>query len=233
METQTQIQLDPSWRDRLLPEFQKDYMKNLKTFLLEEKKHGKTIYPKGSEYFLALQLTPFEKVKVVILGQDPYHGPGQAHGLCFSVQKGRPIPPSLENIYKELKQDLGIPIAEHGFLASWCRQGVLLLNNSLTVEAGRAGSHKGKGWELFTDKIIQLLNSERENLVFLLWGRFAGEKGAIVDVSKHCVLKASHPSPFSADRGFFSCRHFSKSNQFLKSKGIEPVDWSAHLKESL
>ena len=224
-----QIQLESSWRSRLLPEFQKDYMKNLKAFLQGEINKNKKIYPKGKEYFAALDLIPFEKVKVVILGQDPYHGPNQAHGLCFSVLRGVPTPPSLENIYKELKQDLAVPIASHGFLKSWAEQGVLLLNNTLTVEAGKAGSHKGKGWEEFTDRIIQLLNEDRENLVFLLWGRFAGEKGSIVDSSKHCILKAPHPSPFSADRGFFGCRHFSKANEFLKSKGIEPVDWSSHL----
>ena len=173
-----QIQLEPSWKDRLLPEFQKDYMKNLKVFLQEELKQNKKIYPKGSEYFLALNLTPFEKVKVVILGQDPYHGPRQAHGLCFSVARGVRIPPSLENVYKELNQDLGAPIAHHGFLESWCHQGVLLLNNTLTVEAGKAGSHKGRGWEEFTDKIIQMLNEEKKNLVFLLWGRFCRRKGS-------------------------------------------------------
>ncbi len=225
----SQIQLTASWKSRLLPEFQKGYMQDLKAFLLEEKQKNKTIYPKGEEYFSALDLTPFEKVKVVILGQDPYHGRGQAHGLCFSVLPGVSIPPSLVNIYKELQQDLGVPIASHGFLSSWAKQGVLLLNNTLTVEAGKAGSHKGRGWEIFTDRIIQLLNEEREQLVFLLWGRPAGEKGSIVDDSKHCVLKAPHPSPFSADRGFFGCKHFSKANEFLKSKGIEPVDWSSHL----
>ena len=227
-----EIQLESSWKSRLLPEFEKDYMKNLKVFLQEEKKKNKRIYPKGKEYFLALDLTPFEKVKVVILGQDPYHGPGQAHGLCFSVLPKVSLPPSLLNIYKELKQDLNIPIANHGFLKSWAEQGVLLLNNSLTVEAGKAGFHRGKGWEEFTDQVIQLLNQERENLVFLLWGRFAGEKGCIVNVSRHCVLKAPHPSPFSADSGFFGCRHFSKTNEFLQSKGIEPIDWSSHLRES-
>ena len=166
------IQLESSWKDRLLPEFQKDYMKNLKTFLQEEKKNNKRIYPTGKEYFEALNLTPFERVKVVILGQDPYHGPGQAHGLCFSVLPRVSVPPSLVNIYKELKQDLNIPIAPHGFLKSWAEQGVLLLNNTLTVEAGKAGSHKDKGWEEFTDQIIQLLNQERENLVFSSLGPF-------------------------------------------------------------
>ena len=226
------IRLSAHWKERLIGEFQKDYMQSLKRFLIEEKRKNKIIYPKGSEYFSALDLTPFEQVKVVILGQDPYHGPRQAHGLCFSVLPQVPVPPSLENIYKELKQDLGTPIASHGFLKAWAEQGVLLLNNTLTVEAGKAGSHKGKGWEEFTDKIIALLNEEREHLVFLLWGRFAGEKGSIVDTNKHYILKAPHPSPFSADRGFFGCRHFSKTNEYLRSKGIKEIDWSAHLNRS-
>ena len=225
------VQLESSWKRRLLPEFQKDYMKNLKAFLLEEKSRNKIIHPKASEWFSALKLTPFEKVKAVILGQDPYHGPGQAHGLCFSVLKGTPIPPSLGNIYKELKSDLGISPAPHGHLKSWAEQGVFLLNTVLTVESGRAGSHKGQGWEKFTTRIIQLLNEERRGLVFLLWGRFAFEKAEFVDNSRHCVLKAPHPSPFSADRGFFGCRHFSKTNEFLKSQGLEPVDWASHLKD--
>ena len=224
------VQLEESWKTYLFEEFKKDYMKNLKVFLKKEIQKQKKIYPKGSEYFLALNLTPFNKVKVVILGQDPYHGQGQAHGLCFSVQPQTKIPPSLLNIYKELYADLTIPIASHGFLQSWANQGVLLLNNTLTVEAGKAASHKGRGWEIFTDKIIELLNEKKENLVFILWGRFAGEKGAIVDTSKHCVLKAPHPSPFSADSGFFGCKHFSKSNEYLKSKGIKEIDWSSHLK---
>ena len=206
-------------------------MKNLKVFLQEEKNKNKTIYPKGAEYFSALDLTPFEKVKVVILGQDPYHGPHQAHGLCFSVLPGVPTPPSLVNIYKELNQDLDIPIASHGFLKSWAEQGVFLLNNTLTVEAGKAGSHRGQGWEEFTDKVIQLLNQERDNLVFLLWGRPAAQKAEVIDIEKHCVLKAPHPSPFSADRGFFGCRHFSKANEYLQCKGIQPIDWSSHLKK--
>ena len=225
------IQLEESWKNYLAGEFQKEYMKKLKLFLKEEIHKRKTIYPQGSEYFLALNLTPLDKVKIVILGQDPYHGRNQAHGLCFSVRPQTAVPPSLINIYKELNQDLGIPMANHGFLKSWAEQGVLLLNSSLTVEAGKAGSHQGKGWEAFTSKIIEVLNQERENLVFILWGRFAGEKGAVVDSSKHCVLKAPHPSPFSADRGFFGCRHFSKANQYLQSKGIKEIDWSSHLKE--
>ena len=226
------IQLEESWKNCLAGEFQKEYMKKLKLFLTEEILHKrKTIYPEGSEYFLALNLTPLDKVKIVILGQDPYHGRNQAHGLCFSVRPQTAVPPSLINIYKELNQDLGISKANHGFLKSWAEQGILLLNSSLTVEAGKAGSHQGKGWEKFTSKIIEVLNQERENLVFILWGRFAGEKGAVVDSSKHCVLKASHPSPFSADRGFFGCRHFSKANQYLQSKGIKEIDWSSHLTE--
>lgn len=223
------IQLETSWKNRLAGEFKKNYMQNLKLFLKEEEKKNKKVYPKGSEYFSALDLTPFEKVKVVILGQDPYHGHQQAHGLCFSVLPKVRVPPSLENIYKELHQDLGVPIASHGFLKEWAKQGILLLNNTLTVEAGKAGSHKGKGWEEFTDKIISLLNKERENLVFLLWGKSASEKGSIVNTDKHCVLKAPHPSPFSADRGFFGCKHFSKTNTYLKSKNIKEIDWSAHL----
>ena len=223
------IRLESSWKQVLLKEFEKDYMKKLKVFLMEEMKQNKRIYPKPSEYFEALNLTAFDKVKVVILGQDPYHGFGQAHGLCFSVRPEISVPPSLINIYKELNQDLGIKTASHGFLKAWAEQGVLLLNNTLTVLAGKPGSHKDKGWEIFTDKIIQILNEQKEHLVFLLWGRFAGEKGSIVDDSKHCVLKAPHPSPYSADRGFFGCRHFSKSNEYLKSKGLKEIDWSAHL----
>ena len=229
----SQIQLESSWKNRLLPEFQKDYMKNLKVFLQEEKKKNKRIYPQGKEYFAALDLTPFEK------SQSGYTGAGflitvQARHMAyvFLFIPKVSAPPSLMNIYKELKQDLNIPLAKHGFLKSWAEQGVLLLNNTLTVEAGKAGSHKGKGWEEFTSQIILLLNEERENLVFLLWGRFAGEKAEFVDSSKHCILKAPHPSPFSADRGFFGCGHFSKANEFLKSKGIELVDWSSHLRES-
>ena len=224
------VQLESSWKTRLLPEFQKDYMQNLKAFLLQEKNKNKTIYPRGGEWFSALNLTPFDKVKAVILGQDPYHGPGQAHGLCFSVLKGTPVPPSLVNIYKELKSDLGIACAPHGCLQSWAEQGVFLLNAVLTVEARKAGSHKGQGWERFTDQIITLLAQERENLVFLLWGRFATEKAELADPLRHCILKAPHPSPFSADRGFFGCRHFSKANEFLKSRAIEPIDWASHLK---
>lgn len=226
------IQLEESWKKLLLQEFQKDYMKKLKIFLTTELKKKKRIYPKGSEYFMALNLTPFDKVKIVILGQDPYHGYGQAHGLAFSVRPEVSIPPSLLNIYKELQSDLNIPMAKHGSLKSWAEQGVLLLNSSLSVEVGKPQSHKGKGWETFTDRIIEVLNEKKEGIVFILWGRFAGEKGAIVDRSKHCVLKAPHPSPFSADRGFFGCKHFSKSNKYLQSKSIKEIDWSSHLKQN-
>ena len=225
----SRIQLEPSWKSRLLPEFSKPYMKGLKAFLTEELSRGKTIYPKGKEYFRALDLAPFDKVRLAVIGQDPYHGPHQAHGLCFSVRMGIPPPPSLVNIYRELKSDLGIPIASHGCLEAWARQGALLLNSSLTVEARRPSSHRGRGWEEFTDRIISLLNGEKEHIVFLLWGRHAAEKARAVDESRHCVLKAPHPSPFSADRGFFGCRHFSRANDYLKSHGLEPIDWSAHL----
>ena len=224
------IRLESSWKQLLLKEFEKQYMKDLKLFLLKEIQHNKSIYPQPHEYFEALNLSPFNEVKVVILGQDPYHGFNQAHGLCFSVKPQVAVPPSLLNIYKELSQDLGVKIASHGFLKAWAKQGILLLNNTLTVVAGKPGSHKGKGWEIFTDKIIEILNQKKQNLVFLLWGRFAGEKACFVDSSKHCVLKAPHPSPFSADRGFFGCRHFSKTNAYLKSKGLKQIDWSAHLK---
>jgi len=226
------IQLEESWKKLLLQEFQKDYMKKLKIFLTTELKKKKRIYPKGSEYFMALNLTPFDKVKIVILGQDPYHGYGQAHGLAFSVRPEVSIPPSLLNIYKELQSDLNIPMAKHGSLKSWAEQGVVILNSSLSVEVGKPQSHKGKGWETFTDRIIEVLNEKKEGIVFILWGRFAGEKGAIVDRSKHCVLKAPHPSPFSADRGFFGCKHFSKSNKYLQSKSIKEIDWSSHLKQN-
>lgn len=219
------IQLEPSWKAHILPEFSKSYMQDLKAFLRREREARKVIYPRGPEFFAALNHTPFEKVKVVILGQDPYHGPGQAHGLCFSVKPGVAIPPSLLNIYKELKSDLGIEPPKHGNLESWADQGVLLLNATLSVQAGQAGSHQGKGWEQFTDAIIHKLNDERENLVFVLWGSYAQKKGAFIDTSKHLVLKGPHPSPLSAHRGFLGCKHFSKINEYLKSKGQTPIDW--------
>ncbi|MGI9549006.1 MAG: uracil-DNA glycosylase [Bdellovibrionales bacterium] len=225
----SQIIINPSWKSRLISEFNKSYMKNLRSFLDDELKKKKTIYPKENARFRALDITSFTNVKIVIIGQDPYHGPNQAHGLSFSVPLGVPIPRSLLNIYKEIKEDLDIPISMHGCLEEWARQGVLLLNNTLTVEAGKAGSHRGRGWEQFTNQIIHILNTEKENLVFILWGKAAQEKGSLIDSKKHCVLQSAHPSPFSADRGFFGCRHFSKANHYLQSKGIKPIDWSAHL----
>ncbi len=221
-----EIQLHDSWKAPLLPEFQSDYMANLRAFLVAEKAAGKAICPKASEWFRALDLTPLDKVRVVILGQDPYHGPGQAHGLCFSVRPGVRPPPSLVNIYKELESDLGLPRPRHGFLESWAKQGVLLLNSVLTVEAAQAASHQGKGWERFTDAIIRLLNAREEPIVFMLWGAYARKKAAFVDATKHLILKAAHPSPLSAHNGFLGCRHFSQCNEFLVSHGMQPIDWS-------
>lgn len=221
----SEIALHESWKAPLLPEFNSEYMLALKSFLRSEKAAGKTIYPKGSDWFRALNLTPLDKVRVVILGQDPYHGPGQAHGLCFSVQPGVRPPPSLLNIYKELEADLGIERPIHGFLESWAKQGVLLLNSVLTVELAKAASHSQKGWERFTDAIISLVNDKQDPVVFMLWGSYAQKKGAIVDSSRHLVLKAAHPSPLSAHNGFLGCRHFSKCNAFLSAKGIPPIDW--------
>jgi uracil-DNA glycosylase len=220
------IQLNESWKAPLLPEFQADYMVRLKAFLLAEKEAGKRIFPKGSEWFRALDLTPLDKVRVVILGQDPYHGPGQAHGLCFSVKPGVPPPPSLVNIYKELQSDLGIPRPRHGFLEHWANQGMLLLNSVLTVEMAKAASHQKRGWEQFTDAVIRLVNAKDQPVVFLLWGSYAQKKAGFVDTSKHLVLKSVHPSPLSAYNGFFGCRHFSQCNAFLESKGMPPIDWS-------
>ena len=201
-------------------------MARLRSFLVAEKAAGKQIYPKGSEWFRAMDLTPLDQVRVVILGQDPYHGPGQAHGLCFSVKPGVPPPPSLGNIYKELQADLGISRPPHGFLEHWAQQGVLLLNSVLTVEAGKAASHQGKGWERFTDAVIQLVNAREVPVVFLLWGAYAQKKAAFVDGTRHLVLKAAHPSPLSAHNGFLGCRHFSQCNAFLESKGLVPIDWA-------
>jgi len=220
------ITLEKSWLDELSAEFEKDYMKALKTFLQQEKQKGFTVYPKGSEVFNALNHTPFNKVKVVILGQDPYHGQGQAHGLSFSVQKGITVPPSLKNIYKELATDIeGFSIPTHGNLTKWADEGVLLLNATLTVRAHEAGSHQGKGWEIFTDKIISQLSGKREGLVFLLWGRYAQNKSALIDQTKHTILAAAHPSPFSAYNGFLGSRHFSKANAILEKQGLGPIDW--------
>ncbi len=226
MMTTPQIKLEPSWKQHLLPQFEQEYMKNLRRFLLQQKQAGKVIFPKGDEYFNAFNLTPFDQVKVVIIGQDPYHGPGQAHGLCFSVRAGVTLPPSLQNIFKEIHSDLGLPIPKTGCLTHWAEQGVLLLNAVLTVEQSRAAAHQGKGWEQFTDAAIRQLSEQREGIVFMLWGSYAQKKGQIIDTSKHCVLKAPHPSPLSAHRGFFGCKHFSKANAYLKSIGKTPIDWS-------
>lgn len=217
--------LESGWLAVIGDEFNKPYMRELRTFLQQEKAAGKIIYPPGSLWFNAFNTTPFDKIKVVILGQDPYHGPGQAHGLCFSVQQGVAFPPSLQNIFKELQQDLGIPPPKHGCLQHWAEQGVLLLNAVLTVEQGKAGSHQGKGWETFTDAAIRALNDKREHLVFLLWGSYAEKKGAFIDQQRHLVLKSPHPSPLSAHRGFLGNRHFSKTNAYLERHGLQPVDW--------
>lgn len=219
------VRLEESWRQALAPEFGNPYMSELRRFLLSEKEAGKRIFPKRGDYFRALDLTPLDQVKVVILGQDPYHGLGQAHGLCFSVQPGVRIPPSLVNIYKELQSDLGIPPASHGFLEHWARQGVLLLNSVLTVEEARAASHQGRGWERFTDAVIRAVNDQCDGVVFLLWGSYAQKKAAFVDRDRHLVLRAPHPSPLSAHNGFFGSRHFSQANAFLVSRGKQPIDW--------
>lgn len=223
------IALEESWRDALAAEFESPYMKQLKAFLTAQKESGKRIFPKGAEYFRALDLTPLADVKVVILGQDPYHGLGQAHGLCFSVRPGVRIPPSLVNIYKEMQSDLGITPARHGFLEHWARQGVLLLNSVLTVEEAQAASHQGKGWEKFTDAVIRKVNDECDAVVFMLWGAYAQRKAAFVDTSRHLVLKAAHPSPLSAHNGFFGCGHFSQANAFLQAHGREPINWQLPL----
>jgi uracil-DNA glycosylase len=220
------IKLHDSWRAPLAEQFASPWMQALKAFLVAEKAAGKQIYPKGSAWFRALDLTPLDTVRVVILGQDPYHGPGQAHGLCFSVPPGVRPPPSLVNIYKELESDLGQPRVAHGFLESWAEQGVLLLNSVLTVEMAQAASHKDRGWERFTDAVIQLVNARAEPVVFLLWGSYAQRKAAFVDTSRHLVLKAAHPSPLSAHNGFLGCRHFSKANAFLIAQGLPPINWA-------
>jgi uracil-DNA glycosylase len=222
----TRIKLDASWKTRVGDYLRRDDMQALAGFLRDRKAAGAHVFPPGPQIFAALDATPFDRVKVVILGQDPYHGAGQAHGLSFSVQPGTPIPPSLDNIYKELGNDLGIPRPAHGHLQRWADQGVLLLNAVLTVEEGRAGAHQGKGWEGFTDAIVDALNREREHLVFLLWGSYAQKKGAVIDARRHRVLKAPHPSPLSAHRGFLGCGHFSAANDYLKRHGIAPIDWA-------
>jgi uracil-DNA glycosylase len=221
----SRVKLIDSWHQALAPEFEKVYMQDLRQFLLREKSRGKKIYPPGDEIFNSLNSTGFDAVKVVILGQDPYHGPGQAHGLCFSVKPGVDIPPSLLNIYKELFTDMAIAPAQHGCLSSWASQGVLLLNSVLTVQAGSAASHRGKGWEQFTDRIVKLLNEKRKNLVFLLWGSYAQKKGAIIDRNRHLVLESPHPSPLSAHGGFFNNKHFSSANAYLVQAGHTEIDW--------
>lgn len=217
--------IDKAWLRELDGELGKPYMKDLFEFLDSEKRLGKTIYPESDLWFNAFNSTPFDQVRVVIIGQDPYHGPKQAHGLCFSVRKEIKIPPSLRNIFKELERDLGAELPPHGCLQKWAGQGVFLLNATLTVERGLAGSHQGKGWEAFTDVAIQRLSEHREGLVFLLWGSYAQKKGQYIDSAKHLVLKAPHPSPLSAHRGFVGCSHFSKINQYLKHSGRAPIDW--------
>jgi len=223
--TATDVKIGESWKAPLAAEFGDPYMAELKRFLLEQKQEGRRIFPRGPEYFRALDLTPLDEVRVVILGQDPYHGEGQAHGLCFSVQPGVRIPPSLVNIYKEMQDDLGIPPARHGFLEHWARQGVLLLNSVLTVEMGRAASHQGRGWERFTDAVIRVVNDQEKPVVFILWGSYAQKKAAFVDRNRHLVLRSPHPSPLSAHNGFFGTRPFSKANEFLVKHGRTPIDW--------
>ena len=220
------IRLESSWKARVGDWFARDDMRALSAFLRQRKAAGATVFPPGGEIFAAFDATPFDAVKVVILGQDPYHGPGQAHGLCFSVRVGVPVPPSLDNIYKELARDTGFVRPDHGCLLPWARRGVLLLNSVLTVEAGQPGSHQGKGWEGFTDHVVDVLNRERKHLVFLLWGSYAQKKGAVIDARRHRVLKAPHPSPLSAHRGFLGCGHFSAANQSLARSGQAPIDWA-------
>ncbi len=219
------VKLDPSWMDHVGPEFEKPYMKSLKDFLTREKTAGKVIYPKGDEIFNAMNTTSFEDVRVVILGQDPYHGAGQAHGLSFSVRDGVRFPPSLMNIYKEIIAEYGGEMPKSGDLTRWAAQGVLLLNATLTVQDSLAGSHQNKGWEEFTDAIVRAINEKRENVVFLLWGSYAQKKGAFIDRNKHLVLTAPHPSPLSAHRGFLGCGHFKQANAYLEQKGYSPINW--------
>lgn len=217
--------IEESWKAILTDEFNMPYFHTLREFLVEERKHY-TVYPPGNLIFNAFDKTPFHKVKVVILGQDPYHGPGQAHGLCFSVPVGIPQPPSLVNIFKEINSDLKIPVPKHGNLEKWAEQGVLLLNATLTVRANQAGSHQKKGWEQFTDKVIQLISLHKTGVVFILWGRYAQAKEALIDTSKNFVLKGPHPSPLSAHAGFFGCKHFSKTNELLRNQLLTEIDWS-------
>lgn len=221
-----QIKLSPSWLTHLEAEFHQPYMQKLRKFLQQEKAMGKIIYPKGDEIFNALNTTGFDRVKVVILGQDPYHGPDQAHGLSFSVRDHVAIPPSLVNIYKEIEQEYGAPPPKSGDLTRWAEQGVLLLNATLTVAQAQAGSHQNKGWEEFTDRIIRLINDQKSHIVFMLWGAYAQKKGAFIDRTRHLVLTAPHPSPLSAHRGFIGCGHFKKANDYLVTHGLTPIEWA-------
>ncbi|MCF3108942.1 uracil-DNA glycosylase [Niabella sp. CC-SYL272] len=220
-----EVAIEQSWKKELQEEFQKPYFETLATHLKTEKQAGKTIYPAGKHIFNAFNTTPFDQVKVLLLGQDPYHGPGQAHGLCFSVQKGVPPPPSLVNIYKELHADLGVPIPKSGDLTHWAQQGVFMLNASLTVRAGEPMSHAKIGWATFTDAVIRKVSEHKQHVVFILWGRFAQEKASFIDASKHFIIKSAHPSPLSAHNGFFGSRPFSKTNEYLVAQGIDPIDW--------
>ncbi|MEI6507946.1 MAG: uracil-DNA glycosylase [Bacteroidota bacterium] len=221
----TNINLHDSWKSMLEEEFGKPYFISLKQFLLDEKTNGKKVYPPGSQIFAALDNTPFDNIKVVLLGQDPYHGEHQAHGMCFSVNDGIKFPPSLQNIFKELKTDCECSLPLSGNLTKWAQQGILLLNATLTVRANEAGSHQNKGWETFTDTIIKSISDNKEHVVFILWGRFAQSKETLIDSSKHFILKAAHPSPFSAYNGFFGCKHFSRTNEYLEQNGIDKIDW--------
>lgn len=228
-------QLKPGrgWSEHLHQEFQQPYMRKLAEFLAAEEQAGKILFPASHHCFNALNSTPLDKVEVVILGQDPYHGPGQAHGLCFSVRPNVPPPPSLVNIFKEIRDDLGIAPPDHGCLQPWADRGVLLLNSVLTVVQGQAGAHQGKGWEVFTDKVIETINREQHNVVFLLWGSYARKKGQAIDRTRHCVLEGPHPSPLSAHRGFFGCKHFSRANEWLQQQGRPPIDWALPSKTEL
>ena len=219
------VRIEDSWKVRLAGEFDKPYFKELTDFVRKEYSES-TVYPPGSLIFNAFDHCPFDQVKIVIVGQDPYHGPGQANGLCFSVNDGIPFPPSLKNIFKETADDIGVSYPKSGNLERWSDQGVLLLNATLTVRARTAGSHQNKGWELFTDEVLKILSNQKENLVFILWGAYAQKKGSFIDSNKHMVLKSAHPSPFSAHSGFFGCKHFSKANHYLVSKGLTAIDWS-------
>lgn len=221
-----QVAIAESWKPVLQQEFDKPYFEALVVFLKQQKAEGKTIFPPGPQIFAAFDYTAFEDTRVVIIGQDPYHGQGQAHGLCFSVNKGVNVPPSLQNMYKELKTDVeGFEIPNHGDLSHWAKQGVLMLNATLTVEKDKAGSHQGKGWEVFTDAVIRAISTQKEHVVFILWGKFAQSKAQLIDASKHLILMAAHPSPFSAYNGFFGCKHFSKTNDYLKQHHLPIVNW--------